>query len=317
MASLHRKVRASRTCPACVIDEERTMKRATKGKATKTYARGKRVSIYVKEGEGHAKSIGMITAIFWETDGMYLYYRESYQGKTLKIRWEEIDNVIPVAQRSKVGVAIKGEDVRSQKVREISEEADRGHEINATAPITITKPTRRKLSVDEVVFMLGELRDGTSVSDIRDVLEVHDGSVRAWKKRLDQPLPPDRETGWFKRHVDNEIGAWFDTLWSEPDVPEPEQQVYRTPMARQYQTDVDPLIAALESRIVAAQATLEQKVGEYVANGREIEELARLRSVIDAEITALKRNLAHYTLMLKSERDIQSGTQESDDNGTS
>ena len=302
------------------------MKRATKGKATKTYARGKRVSIYVKEGEGHAKSIGMITAIFWETDGMYLYYRESYQGKTLKIRWEEIDNVIPVAQRSKVGVAIKGEDVRSQKVREISEEADRGHEINATAPITITKPTRRTLSVDEVVFMLGELRDGTSVSDIRDVLEVHDGSVRAWKKRLDQPLPPDRETGWFKRHVDNEIGAWFDTLWSEPDVPEPEQQVYRTPNDRLQvisgaalttQPDVDPLIAALESRIVAAQATLEQKVGEYVANGREIEELARLRSVIDAEITALKRNLAHYTLMLESERDIQSGTQESDDNGTS
>lgn len=291
------------------------MKRATKGKATKTYARGKRVSIYVKEGEGHAKSIGMITAIFWETDGMYLYYRESYQGKTLKIRWEEIDNVIPVAQRSKVGVAIKGEDVRSQKAREISEEADRGHEINATAPITITKPTRRKLSVDEVVFMLGELQDGTSVVDIRGVLEVHYATVSVWKKRI--ASPPDRKSGWFKRHVGDEIGAWFDTLWSEPDVPEPEQQVYRTPMARQYQADVDPLIAALESRIVAAQATLEQKVGEYVANGREIEELARLRSVIDAEITALKRNLAHYTLMLKSERDIQSGTQESDDNGTS
>jgi len=296
------------------------MKRATKGKTTKAYARGKRVSIYVKEGKGHAKSIGMITAIFWETDGTYLYYRESYQGKTLKIRWGEIDNVVPVAQRSKVGVAVIGEDVRSQKAREISEETNRGREINAVAPITITKPTRRIISVDEVVFMLGELHDDTSVADIRDVLEVHDTSVRVWKKRI--AAPPDRESGWFKRHASDEIGAWFDDLWASTA---PKQAVARMGdgmllrggAVLEVQPDGDPLIAALESRIEAAQATLEQKQGEYIANGREIEELSRLRSVIDAERAVLKRNLAHYTLMLKSERDIQSGTQESDDDGTS
>ena len=96
-----------------------------------------------------------------------------------------------------------------------------------------------------------------------------------------------------------------------------EWQVETEPKQLEAQPDGDPLIAALELRIEAAQATLEQKQGEYIANGREIEELSRLRSVINAERGVLIRNLEHYTLMLKSERDIQSGTQESDDNGTS
>ena len=303
------------------------MKRATKGKATKAYARGKRVSIYVKEGDGHAKSIGMMTAIFWETDGTYLYYRESYQGKTLKIRWEEIDNVVPVAQRSKVGVAIKGEDVRSQKAREISEEADRGHEINATAPITITKPTRRTLSVDEVVFMLGELQDDTSVSDIRGVLEVHDGSVRVWKKRI--ASPPDRESGWFKRHVGDEIGAWFDDLWTPYKwqvETEPKQAVVRTGDGKlvpvsgpvlEAQPDGDPLVIALEARVNAVEQTICLRNEDLNEIERNMSAARLQLQLVVSEISALELNLSKYKTMLNEEYEVQSGTKESDDNGTS
>ena len=303
------------------------MKRATKGKTTKAYARGKRVSIYVKEGEGHAKSIGMMTAIFWETDGTYLYYRESYQGKTLKVRWEEIDNVVPVAQRSKVGVAVMGEDVRSQKAREISEEADRGHEINAAAPITITKPTRRTLSVDEVVFMLGELHDDTSVSDIRDVLEVHDATVRVWKKRI--ASPPDRESGWFKRHVGDEIGAWFDDLWTPYKwqvETEPKQAVVRTgddklvPVSGpvlEAQPDGDPLVIALEARVNAVEQTIENRSNQLTALKQQIVTLTLEESALESEIRALEENHDRYKTMLNEEYGVQSGTKESDDNGTS
>ena len=303
------------------------MKRATKGKTTKAYARGKRVSIYVKEGEGHAKSIGMMTAIFWETDGTYLYYRESYQGKTLKIRWEEIDNVVPVAQRSKVGVAVMGEDVRSQKAREISEETNRGHEINAAAPITITKPTRRKLSVDEVVFMLGELRDDTPLADIRDVLEVHDMTVRVWKKRI--AAPPDRESGWFKRHVGDEIGAWFDDLWTPYKwgvETEPKQAVVRTgddklvPVSGpvlEAQPDGDPLVIALEARVNAVEQTIENRNNQLTALKQQIATLTLEESELEHVIRALEENHDRYKTMLNEEYEVQSGTKESDDNGTS
>ena len=265
------------------------MKRSTKGKATKVYKRGKRVSIYVHEGRGHKKSIGMITAIFWESDGTYLYYRESYQGKTLKIRWEEVDNIVPVAQRVKDGIAMKGEDVRTAKAREISKAADEGNAANAEAPV---KVKRQRLTIDEIVFMLDELVIGTKVAEIAGVLEIGWQSVRNWHTRI-HGARDQYDASWFRRHGNDAIGMWFKKMWSLPEVQTAQVDdrnlvgvgeqtaVFRTgagklePLsgaALTTQPKGDPLIGALEARVDAVEQTIDKRNDELIDIAKSVRE---------------------------------------------
>ena len=295
------------------------MKRSTKGKATKVYKRGKRVSIYVHEGRGHKKSIGMITAIFWESDGTYLYYRESYQGKTLKIRWEEVDNIVPVAQRVKDGIAMKGEDVRTAKAREISKAADEGNAANAEAPV---KVKRQRLTIDEIVFMLDELVIGTKVAEIAGVLEIGWQSVRNWHARI-HGAHDQYDASWFRRHGNDAIGMWVKKMWSLPEVQteqveETEQAVFRTGAGAALTTQAsgDPLVIALEARVDAVEQTIDQRNDELTDVNMKTTELTLKASVLEGEIRELELNLHHYKSMLENEYEIQSAHKESDD-GTS
>ena len=302
------------------------MKRSTKGKATKVYKRGKRVSIYVHEGGGHKKSIGMMTAIFWESDGTYLYYRESYQGKTLKIRWEEVDNIVPVAQRVKDGIAMKGEDVRTAKAREISKAADEGNAANAEAPV---KVKRQRLTIDEIVFMLDELVIGTKVAEIAGVLEIGWQSVRNWHTRI-HGARDQYDARWFRRHGNDAIGMWFKKMWSLPEVQTAQVDdrnlvgvgeqtaVFRTGAGAALTTQPkgDPLLGALEARVDAVEQTIDQRNDELTDVNMKTTELTLKASVLEGEIRELELNLHHYKSMLENEYEIQSGHKESDD-GTS
>ena len=169
--------------------------------------------------------------------------------------------------------------------------------------------------------MLGELHDDTPVADIRDVLEVHDATVRVWKKRI--ASPPDRESGWFKRLVRDDIGAWFDDLWASTA---PKQAVVRTGDGKlvpvsgpglEAQPDGDPLVIALEARVNAVEQTICLRNEDLNEIERNMSAARLQLQLVVSEISALELNLSKYKTMLNEEYEVQSGTKESDDNGTS
>jgi hypothetical protein len=268
----------------------------------------------------------MITAIFWESDGTYLYYRESYQGKTLKIRWEEVDNVVPVAQRVKDGIAMKGEDVRSAKAREISKAAGEGNAANAEAPV---KVKRQRLTIDEIVFMLDELVIGTKVAEIAGVLEIGWQSVRNWHARI-HGAHDQYDASWFRRHGNDAIGMWFKKMWSLPEVQTAQVDdrnlvgvgeqtaVFRTGAGAALTTQPkgDPLLGALEARVDAVEQTIDQRNEDLNEIERVMSEARLQQQLLVAEISTLVGNLTRYKDMLDDEREIQSEHKESDD-GTS
>tara|TARA_Y100000310_G_scaffold285439_1_gene308881 strand:+ start:306 stop:1106 length:801 start_codon:yes stop_codon:yes gene_type:complete len=239
------------------------MKRKSKGAGGRNYKRGKRVQIFVHQPDG--KSIGSFRAIFWEGDSTYLYHRETYRGQTEKIRWSEVDNVVPLAQREAVGLEPKGQEVRSAVQSEVSAEAKRITEINAAAPVT-TLPKRapyRKMTAEEIVFMLDEIVEGTPSGDIREVLERGGRTVAIWKNRV-SGKDADFVAGssLFERQF-TEVQDWFRAYWSKPAEdwelrPEPKKE---EPVTKAKKLSV--LAKALQQRIdETAEALLENSIAK-------------------------------------------------------
>ena len=285
------------------------MSRSSKGHAGKTYKRGKRVQIYVHEAD---TSIGSFSAIFWSSDNSHLFYRETYQGKTEKIRWEKVDNVVPVAQRVAVGLGEpKGESVQMGVAREISSEAARINEINDEAPVTDVTPKRRKLEPDVILFILDELHvQGTSVSEIAHVLEIHWASVKAWDQRINGA--EERESRWYK-HGYAEIRKWFDELWT--------QRAQVTNVIRAANTGIIDKDTAMKNLMPGPtlESMLEQRVDEIdveidnvndkrIDLEREADELTLRIASLNRRSDELESNRVKYQDMLEIEREVQSVT---------